>query len=205
MLFKKTNIKYDIELLKEWFYEVRKNHSDREFDPFNHNDEMEEEYRNEVFKRPQDFNQSGFAIETYYSTDHPQPFFRAVNPIRELVEYHKTPVSFGYINKIISDLSFAKFWSISCQRPKGRIKWHTDKHDEMAIWIPIQVDDTIDCFSIMDELGEEHSFPLVADGHVYIINNSLRHTTYNNSQTERIMIISYFNINSDEGKILLTQ
>jgi uncharacterized RmlC-like cupin family protein len=204
-MFKKSNIKYDINKLQDWFKTLRDQFGDREFDPIKHIDFVEDEYKPMILKNPENFKHTGFALETNLSDEYPQTMFRANHSKYGFVDYHRTPMVFGYIEEIMKDFPNAIFWSVSCQHPGAKLKWHTDKHNEAAIWIPIQVDNTVDCFSLKDKENTIFSYPLTADGSVYYVDNSLSHTTFNNSETERSMIVAYFNVESTEGKELLSK
>jgi hypothetical protein len=195
MYLKKIEKTINQTLLKEWFKEVREKFPEREFDPFKHFNEIRPEYQTEILKDPKKFNQSGYSITSNISDMYPQPFLNC--SIRPNVEEHLTPIAFGYIREIMIMFPNCVGWSVSCQRSGGMVGWHKDKHDQMALWIPIQTDSSCKCVGFRDDTGESH-YCLEDNGSIYIANNRVSHCTYNNSNIERIMIICYFKVNDLE-------
>lgn len=202
MHYIKTNYKFDIQKLRDWFQEVKTNHSDREFEPIKYINELEEKYRENILANSIQFNHVGYCITSNVSDEYPQSFFPTKTPVRGSVGEHRTPLAFGYITELLDTFPNCISWVVSCQRPLAEIEWHVDDVNEMALWIPLYVDESLPCFAFKDG-DDETDYYLQADGSVYLIDNRKRHRTYNKTKQERVMIICRFNVNTIEGQELV--
>jgi hypothetical protein len=112
----------------------------------------------------------------------------------ETVEYRNTELAFGIIEKLQKIIPYAYRWSISVQPPGGRVTTHTDQEDEYTVWIPIYTKGPAITF--------DKEYELDADGSAYLLDTTIPHSTFNESDQERVTII--FRLNQKHVNDLLS-
>ena len=112
----------------------------------------------------------------------------------ETVEYRNTELAFGIIEKLQKIIPYAYRWSISVQPPGGRVTTHTDQEDEYTVWIPNNTKGPAITF--------DKEYELDADGSAYLLDTTIPHSTFNESDQERVTII--FRLNQKHVNDLLS-
>ena len=104
----------------------------------------------------------------------------------ETVEYRNTKLAFGIIERLQAAIPYAYRWSVSVQPPGGKVSLHSDQEDECTVWIPIHTDGVAITFVTENKNTD---YCLDSDGSAYLLDTTVPHFTYNNSQQDRVTII----------------
>jgi hypothetical protein len=152
-------------------------------------DTVVEQWRDAAYSDPANLKTYGWAIQSNLKDlTIPCPPWNISR--HETVEYKNTELVFGIIERLQAVIPFGYRWSISVQPPRGKVSLHSDQEDEATVWLPIYTNGVAITF-VTDTASIEYDLP--STGNAYLLDTTVPHFTYNNSNTDRVTIIFRLN------------
>ena len=184
-LFTKLNVTVDINELREYYdtLNTKFQHLDWSWD--RGGDTIVKQWRDAAYADPSNLLTHGWAIQSNLKDlSLPCPPWNIST--LETVEYRNTELAFGIIERLQAVIPYAYRWAVSVQPPGGKVSLHSDQEDECTVWIPIYTDGVAITF-----ISEEKNtgYCLDSDGSAYLLDTTVPHFTYNDSQQDRVAII----------------
>jgi hypothetical protein len=108
----------------------------------------------------------------------------------ETTEYRNTELAFGIIERLQSAIPHGYRWSVSVQPHGGKVSLHSDQNNELTVWIPIYTNGVAINFVTSEK---DVGYCLESDGSSYLLDTTVPHYTYNESEQDRVTIIFRLN------------
>ena len=187
-LVRKLNFSVDIEKLRFYLHTVETEYSHLKWS-WDQSDTIVEQWKTEAYKDPANLLTARYAIQSNLVdlTLPCPPWNISTLPT---TKYRNTELAFGIIETLQNKIPYAYRWAISIQPPGGKVSVHSDQEDEYTVWIPLYTKGTAITF-VLD--GKEIPVELESNGSLYLLDTTVSHYTYNESDVTRVAIIFRLN------------
>lgn len=187
-----TNLNFSVDTkeLKEYYKILKEQYADLNWSWNKCGGDIVDQWHNAAHADPANLLTHGWAIQSNLKNiSLPCPPWNISK--HETVEYRNTKLAFGIIQRLQQQMPFAYRWSVSVQPPGGKVSLHSDQKDELTVWIPIYTNGVAITFVTTEQYIE---YFLDSNGCAYLLDTTVPHFTYNNSDQDRVAIIFRFNI-----------
>jgi hypothetical protein len=180
-IVKKLNYQIDIDKLQEYYEIVKKNYVHLKW--------TREKFKDQIIDKWKDHEMMnkiyGWAIDSNLEDiDKPCPPFNISN--QKKIEFRNTCLSFGYVKELQQIITQGFRWSIIVQEPAGYLKLHSDDFKNYALWISIYSPPESQLVFVYD--NKEYPYTFNDLGSIYLLNTSIPHYSYNNSDRDRVTL-----------------
>lgn len=188
----KLNFTVPIEELREYYKTVSTEYAHLNWSWQSSKGEVIDQWRDAAYADPANLLTTGWAIQSnLVDLSIPCPPWQIST--LETREYRNTELAFGIIKRLQYYIPYAYKWAISKQLPGGKVSRHSDDTTELTAWIPIHTDGPCLFF--------DKGYSMPSDGSAYLLDTTYPHSTQNNSDTDRVVLI--FRLNKDKKTDLL--
>lgn len=187
-----TNLNFSVDTkeLKEYYKILKEQYADLKWSWNKCGGDIVDQWHDAAHADPANLLTHGWAIQSNLKNiSLPCPPWNISK--HETVEYRNTKLAFGIIQRLQQQMPFAYRWSVSVQPPGGKVSLHSDQKDELTVWIPIYTNGVAITFVTTERYIE---YCLDSNGCAYLLDTTMPHFTYNNSNQDRVAIIFRFNI-----------
>jgi len=186
-IVRKLNYSVDINELRRYFATVESDFNYLKWS-WDQSDTIVEQWKIEAHKDPANLLTCGYAIQSnLVDLSLPCPPWNIST--LPTTDYRNTVLVFGIVKELQYKFPYGYRWSISVQPPKGKVGLHNDQEDELTVWIPIYTKGSVITFVPDSEIPIE----LPSDGSMYLLDTTIPHYTYNESDEVRVSILFRLN------------
>jgi hypothetical protein len=187
-----TNLNFtvDINELREYYNILKEQHCDLNWSWAKCGDDIVEQWRDAAHQDSANLLTHGWAVQSNLKDiTIPCPPWNISK--HETVEYRNTKLAFGIIKRLQTAIPYGYRWSVSVQPQGGKVSLHSDQEDELTVWIPIYTDGVAITFVTPEK---NTGYCLDSNGGAYLLDTTVPHFTYNDSQQDRVTIIFRLNV-----------
>lgn len=182
-----TNLNFtvDIDELRQYYNTVVKNFDHLLWSWDRYSDTIVKQWSDVAYSDPDNLKTYGWAIQSNLEDlSVPCPPWNIST--HKIVEYRNTELAFGIVKRLQTSIPFGYRWAISVQPPGGKVSLHSDQEDEATVWLPIYTNGVAITFVTDTDTTE---CELISNGNAYLLDTTIPHFTYNNSDKDRVAII----------------
>jgi hypothetical protein len=181
----KLNFSVDIKELRDYYAIISAEFQHLDWSWQKCGGEVVDQWKTAAYQDPANLLTHGWAIQSnLVDLSLPCPPWNIST--HDITEYRNTELVFGIIERLQAAMPYAYRWSVSVQPPSGKVSLHSDQEDECTVWIPIYTDGVAITF-VTD--NKNTGYCLECDGSAYLLDTTIPHFTYNDSQQDRVAVI----------------
>jgi hypothetical protein len=185
----KLNFLVDIHELRDYYDNLRTKYDHLDWSWERCGDTIVKQWRDAAFADPANLLTHGWAIQSNLK-DITLPCPPWDISTLETVEYRNTELVFGVIQRLQTAIPYGYRWAISVQPSGGKVSLHSDQEDECTVWIPIYTNGVAITFATP---GRDSGYCLESNGSGYLLDTTVPHYTFNESDQDRVTIIFRLN------------